>query len=74
MSKPCDSYDRLPCRDDGYRWCLGPVAWEHRSFKTGERERLELSQMDTCPWAKRVHAWLENAGRLKRGGDVMRMR
>lgn len=67
MSKPCDRYEaELPCREPGYAWCLGPLHWEHRSFRNGEREKLDLAMMDRCPWERQVRAWLDKKGLLGR--------
>lgn len=66
--KPCDNpeYARhLPCCEGGYPWCLGPVQWERRSYKKGEREALALASMESCPWTRDVRGWLEKKGMLK---------
>lgn len=57
-SLPCARHPELPCREQGYPHCLGPVHWEHRSYKRGEREGLVLAGMTSCPWARHVRAWL----------------
>jgi hypothetical protein len=62
--KPCDHYE-VPCHDQKYQWCLGPVHWERRSYKKGEREALALSSMERCPWTRDVRAWLDKKGMLK---------
>lgn len=66
--KPCDNpeYARhLPCCEGGYPWCLGPVQWERRSYKKGEREALALASMESCPWTRDVRGWLDKKGMLK---------
>ena len=61
--KPCDDYPDLPCAQSEY--CLGPVDYEFRSYRKGERLSLKRSAMMECPWEAQAQERIMKGGLKK---------
>lgn len=53
---PCAKVDGLPCIGPT-GLCMGPIQWEFRSYKEGERAKMDRSKMKVCPYVEQARAW-----------------